>query len=307
MVACPSEELLGAVVDGRYTLTGLLGRGGFGAVFRAEDRDGPSCAIKLIPFVHWTERALAQREASLLEEHAHPGLVAFHRAGRFGPTARGFVYIAMELGAGSLDDRLRSHGVLHAGEIRALIFDLLDALDHLHARGVVHGDVKPGNLVRVAGRFKLCDLGSAMDTGSRADRDGFRSGTPEIAAPEVWDGEIGPPADLWSLGLLLHTAATGRSPFPMPSADPEPIARVVRTTEPRIDPALPEPFAAIVRGCLQRDQAARWTSAEVRAALEAVDLAPPAPPPRHRMKLPAMALAGCYKVAARAREIFTRW
>jgi serine/threonine protein kinase len=90
----------------------------------------------------------------------------------------------------------------------------------------------------------------------------------------VFEGEIGPAADLWSLGLLVHECAARRSPFRLPSSDPEAIARVLRETEPKLDPALGEPFATIVRGCLQRDPTARWTSAQVRSALAATDVAP---------------------------------
>src|SRR5208337_1529311 len=108
-------------------------------------------------------------------------------------------------------------GPLPIVEIRALVLDLLDALDHLHARGLVHGDVKPGNLIRVGDRWKLCDLGSSSAPGAAGGRETGRdprwSGTPEFMAPEAFDGEVGPPADLWSVGLLLHECATGTSPF----------------------------------------------------------------------------------------------
>jgi serine/threonine-protein kinase len=277
VVAHAPEELIGAVVDGRYTLRKVLVAGGFGAVFAAEDREGPRCAVKLVPFASFVERAMAQREAARLGDLAHPGLVALRGSGRFGPTARGYVYIAMELGERSLDARVREDGPLDAAELRALLLDLLDALEHLHARGVVHGDVKPGNVVRVGERYKLCDLGSAREIGGAPDRGAWRSGTPEVMAPEAFDGEAIAASDLWSLGLLVHECATGKQPFRVRGLDHEAIARVVRETEPSLDPALAEPFAAIVRGCLARDPSRRFTAADVRRALAAAPEDLPAP------------------------------
>lgn len=294
-VVIASQDLLGATIDGRFTLRGLVGQGGFGAVYRADERDGPPCALKLIPWRRAADRALAEREAARLAEHEGPGVVAFRGAGRFGTRAQSFVYIAMELGEISLEERLRS-GPLGPAEARALLADLLDALDDLHARGAAHGDLKPGNLVRAGGRWKVCDLGSV-----RAAADGpaaSSSGTPEISAPEAFDGEGGPAADLWSLGLVVHQALAGRAPFTFPSDDIAEIAAVVRTQDPRLDAAVPAPFAAVVRGCLVRDPARRFTTADVRAALAAPDA--PAPARRRNHRLPVVALLCGAVVAALA-------
>jgi serine/threonine-protein kinase len=294
-VVIASQDLLGATIDGRFTLRGLVGQGGFGAVYRADDRDGPPCALKLIPWRRAADRALAEREAARLAEHAGPGIVAFRGAGRFGTRAQSFVYIAMELGEISLEERLRQ-GPLSPAETRALVADLLDALDDLHARGAAHGDLKPANLVRSGGRWKVCDLGSV-----RAAADGpaaGSSGTPEISAPEAFDGEGGPAADLWSLGLVVHQAFARRSPFAFPSDDLAEIAVVVRTEEPRVASAVPAPFAALVRGCLVRDPARRFTTADVRRALAARDAPPPARRRFHR--LPVVALICCAVAGALA-------
>jgi eukaryotic-like serine/threonine-protein kinase len=276
------DSLLGALVDGRYTLQEEVGHGGFGKVFRADDFYGTPCALKLVPLAGASARMGAQREAARLEQNTHPGLVAFRGVGRFGHGTQGYVYIAMELGQESLHDRIHRVGPLPSADIKDLALALLDTLDHLHARGLVHADVKPGNLVRVGDRWKLCDLGaasppSAAPAGIRSgdpaeaerDRDPPWSGTPEFMAPEVFDGDIGPAADLWSLGLMIHECATGRSPFRVAGKDHEAIARRVRRTDPRIDRSLPGPLAAVVRGCLERDPAHRLTSREVRLLLAA--------------------------------------
>src|ERR1700691_4154188 len=127
-----AQNFRGALVGGRYTLAKRVGQGGFGVVYQAEDREAGRCAVKLIPFSRGTERVLAQREAAMLEQHPHPGLVGFHGTGRFGPTSTGFVYIAMELGEGSLYQRLHTRGPMPTAEIRDLALQVLDALDHLH-------------------------------------------------------------------------------------------------------------------------------------------------------------------------------
>lgn len=298
-------SLLGTLVDGRYVLGEQVGHGGFGKVFRAEDLYGGPCAVKLIPCTHWADRTLAQREAAWLEESAHPGLVAFRGAGRFGTWSPGFVYIAMELGAGSLHEHLQKSGPMSAAGTRDLVLGLLDALDHLHARGLVHGDVKPGNLVRVADRWKLCDLGSASAPGThgRTERDPRWSGTPEFMAPEVFDGEVGPAADLWSVGLLIHECATGKSPFPVLGAGHEAIERIVKETDPLLAPSLPAPLAAIVAGCLARDPARRSTAAQVREALATPISEPPPPTPRSWGRWVGVALVWGVTVAALVWEV----
>jgi serine/threonine protein kinase len=309
----PEERLIGTAVDGRYTLKKLLGRGGFGAVFEADDRYGPPCALKLIHCERLADRGDALREAALMEQHAHPGVVAFQESGRLGAGAGGHVYIAMELGEGSLHDRLYRRGPLPPDELRALLVDLLEALSHLHRRGVVHLDVKPGNLVRVGGRYKLCDFGAARTLGGRAARSARRSGTPEYMAPEVFELVEEPPADLWAVGMLVHECATGKLPFPVKDQEPEEIAHLVRETAPRIDPSLPAPFDAIVRGCLARDPARRWTVADVREALDRAPLAAPAPRRARRdtLQLAAVALVvvalallglACGEIARRPAE-----
>jgi serine/threonine protein kinase len=314
------EDLLGAVVDGRYTLRRQVGQGGFGLVFQAEDLYGTPCAIKLIPFAHWADRSLAQREAARLEELAHPGLIGFRGAGRFGPTAGGYVYIAMELGEGSLHERLSVGGPLPLGEVKALVLDLLDALDHLHARGIVHGDVKPGNLIRAGDKWKLCDLGSACAAVSMGDpqrvphpppgpaggretgRDPRWSGTPEFMAPEAFEGEVGPPADLWSVGLLVHECVTGKRPFAAEGAGHEAMARLVRETDPVLAAGLSAPLAMLIRACLERDPARRLTSAGLRQAL-AGDLGEVPRPARGRRGWVGAALIWGAAAAALAWEV----
>lgn len=278
MAAGPPERLLGTVVDGRYTLKRLLGRGGFGLVFQAEDLYGAPCAVKLIRCDTAAERGDALLEAALMRDHPHPGLVACHDVGRFGPTVGGFVFVAMELGEGSLYQRVHGDKPLAPAELRALVLDLLEALTHLHERGIVHLDVKPGNVIGFGGRYKLGDFGSARALGSRVQRSLRRSGTPEYMAPEAFDLQEGPPADLWGVGMLVHECATGELPFAVKGKDPEEIGRIVRETAPRVDPRLPAPFGAIVRGCLARDPARRWTAAEVREALLRAPLAVAARP-----------------------------
>lgn len=301
MVSDPPERLLGSIVDGRYTLTRVLGHGGFGSVFEAEDMYGTPCAVKLVPCERAEDRRDALREAALMREHAHDGIVALHDSGRFGPTARGFIYLAMELCGETLHDRLRDEGPLPPAEAVAVLLDVAGTLAHLHARGVVHGDVKPGNVIRAGRHYKLCDLGAARELKGPFGEAHRPSGTPEYMAPEAFAGEDGPAVDIWALGMVLHEAVTGKLPFAVKDQRDEVIARLVRETAPRLDPALPAPLAEIVRGCLSRDPALRWTAERVNLALVAAAQTPLAPPPRKAARPRAIrAFAGAMLLLALA-------
>src|SRR5262249_13105829 len=152
--------------------------------------------------------------------------------------------------------------------------------------------------VRAGGRWKLCDLGSARAV---AEREAVRAGTPEVTAPEAFDGAPCAAADMWSVGLLVHACATGKHAFEMPSDDPGEIAREGRERAPRVDPSLPAPLAAVVRGCLERDPARRFTSADVRALLVGAPLAEAAPSRSWRaLAIAAAALASLSTLATLA-------
>ncbi|MCZ7652208.1 MAG: serine/threonine protein kinase [Thermoanaerobaculia bacterium] len=213
----PRELPAGSVVAGRYRIGPLIGRGGFAHVYRARDEaEGAEVALKVLRADRFTAAALRrlEREAALAAGFDHPHLVRVLDAGRDGDLA----YLAMELVAGpTLRERLRE-GPPPVDEAVRLAGEILDGLAALHARGVLHRDVKPGNVLLGAdGRARLADLGLALPV----DRDETRAtstaaivGTLDYLSPEQALGEdLDARSDLYSVGLVLFEMLTGRLAF----------------------------------------------------------------------------------------------
>jgi hypothetical protein len=206
-------ERLRSALAPDYEVERELASGGMGMVFLGRDPalDRP-VAIKIIRPDLATASAAERflREARILASLSHPNVIPVHRAGE----SRGFSYYVMDyLAAETLADRL-VRGPLPAAEVLALGSDLLAALDASHRRGILHRDVKPANVFLVEGRAVLGDFGiakSAAHDGATLTLAGTAMGTPAYMAPEQAAGhELTPAADLYSAGLLLYEALTGR-------------------------------------------------------------------------------------------------
>ncbi|HTJ34198.1 MAG TPA: protein kinase [Dactylosporangium sp.] len=219
MLGCPfigqwaGSDLLKTLVD-RYRLDYAIGAGGLGIVWRARDlRRQCMVAIKEVRLpdaLADAERAAlgdrAAREAGAAAQLRHPGVVAVHEV----VLHEGHPWIVMDLVEGrSLDERVRSDGPLSPAGTAELGLALLEALRAAHAAGIVHGDVKPANvLIDADGNARLTDFALAATLG-----DGVPLGEPAYIAPERRrSGEGGPSADLFSLGATLAFAATGHDP-----------------------------------------------------------------------------------------------
>ncbi len=208
------QDRLGEALAPDYRLERELGRGGMGIVFLGRDvsLDRP-VAIKIIRPDRATAVAAERfiREARVLASLSHPNLIAVHRAGE----SRGFLYYVMDyLEAETLAQRL-ARGPLSAGEATTIARDVLSALEAVHGRGIVHRDVKPGNIFLVAGHAVIGDLGVAKAGGPGAPAltdEGKAMGSPGYMAPEQMAGrDVGPPADLYAAALVLYEALTGRA------------------------------------------------------------------------------------------------
>ncbi len=216
----------GRLLAGRYRTVAQLGRGGMGVVWRAVDEVlGREVAVKeLRTYTDTAGAELAdmqlrmQREARAAARVRHPGVIAVHDVTQI----EGRPLIVMELVDGpSLDDILRERGVLDPREAAALGADVLEALAAAHAVGVLHRDVKPGNILRDrSGRTVLTDFGIATmdDPGdgstSHLTRSGEIVGSLDFLAPERAQGQQpGPASDLWAVGATLYAAVEGASPF----------------------------------------------------------------------------------------------
>ncbi|MCO5168148.1 MAG: serine/threonine protein kinase [Planctomycetes bacterium] len=290
----PDADALQEDLTARFEFGPALGRGGFGAVHRARDRVGDrEVALKLLlePSPAALDRFL--REAAVAAALDHPGIVKVHAVGRY--AGRPAIVYALVEGGRSLADAART---LDARGRAALVRDAARAVGHAHARGVVHRDLKPDNvLVDPAGRARVADFGLASFEGAdRLTRTGGYVGTPTHMAPEQLaggDAARAPTVDVWSLGVVLYDVLTGRLPFEAPNLMA--LAGLIdagRFTAPRaIDATIPRALEAVCLRALQRDPARRYPDA--LALADALDEALGAgrPAGRRRAGLAAAALA----------------
>jgi serine/threonine protein kinase len=304
--AQPDVEL----VAGRYRLHSMIGRGGTGAVWRADDRRlGRPVAIKqILASEHRSmrSRARALREGQAVAKLRTPGVVQVYDVIDVGP----YVYLVMELvSAPSLSRLVRRNGPLDPADAAATGRAILATLDAIHRAGVVHRDIKPSNILIDGDRPRLTDFGIALfGDGPMLTAAGSVLGTPAYMSPEQANGRRpGPEADLYGLGATLYFAVEGRAPF---SDDGSwETAQAVRT-RPHRPPARLGPLGPIVEALLDKDPQQRPSSDQVGAALAAVagtseqpsrpattvatdDAATPAivtsPPPAPSSRLPATA------------------
>ncbi|UQA59996.1 protein kinase domain-containing protein [Polyangium aurulentum] len=207
---------IGAVLEGRFELEAIAGSGGMGTVFRARDRQtGGLVAVKIIAGDAGDVARFA-REARLLSELSHPGIVG-HVAD--GIAEDGHPYLAMEWLEGQDLSKRLARGGLTVRESVTLAMRVAEALGAAHARGIVHRDLKPSNVFLVDGdvaRPKLLDFGIAyLGAGTRVTQSGLLLGTPAYMAPEQARGarELDARADVFALGSVLFECLTGTPAF----------------------------------------------------------------------------------------------
>ncbi|MGI5424044.1 serine/threonine-protein kinase [Streptomyces sp. CA-179760] len=270
----------GRLLAGRYRVTGRLGRGGMGIVWKAVDEVlGREVAVKeLRTYTDVAGPELAalrlrmQREARAAARVRHPGVIAVHDIAE----VDGRPLIVMELVDGpSLDDVLRERGTLEPGEAAGIGAKVMDALSAAHRAGVLHRDVKPGNiLLDRSGRVVLTDFGIAtMDdpgdgSATHLTRSGELVGSLDYLAPERAQGASpGPASDIWALGATLYAAVEGASPFRRTSTFSTLTAIV---TEPLPEPVRAGPLAPVLQQLLDKRPETRPEAGQARELLQSV-------------------------------------
>lgn len=266
---------------GAFVIERPLASGGMSRVWAGRHAEqGLPVAIKVLTAER--ARSPAARAALLAEARAvaridHPGVVRLldigvvEATGGIMPIAPGSPYLVMERAEGTLADELPMPSVDAIEALRAV----LAALAAAHARGVVHRDVKPGNVLRLGGRLVLADFGVA-DRLAEAGATGAGAGTPSFMAPEQLDADRaaqGPWTDLYAVGCLAHMLLTGRPPFVGP--DVIAVADAHRYAPPPPLTGVTSAFAGWVDRLLAKDPARRYaTAADALAALDGLDRPP---------------------------------
>lgn len=279
----------GTVVDHRYEVMRVLGRGGFATVYLARDRElARDVALKVLhaDLLDSTALARLRREAAVAREVSEKSLVHIYDFGRDG----GIAYLAMEFVEGeTLAQSIDRAGPLAIEPVVSIARSVLLALQALHHAGIVHRDVKPSNiLLPVSGSAKLGDLGlihrieSGETVATEADT---VLGTIEYLSPEQLRGDDATPkSDLYCLGVVLYEALTGQLPFPSGDSVATALSRL--SSKPReltkTQPGVPPWLARIVHKLLERDPRKRYPNPA--AALRDLEERPQ-PLFRHRPRL----------------------
>ncbi|MFE7174107.1 protein kinase [Streptomyces sp. NPDC057616] len=270
----------GRLLAGRYRVVAQLGRGGMGVVWRAVDEVlGREVAVKELRTYTDADgpeladlRLRMQREARAAARVRHPGVVAVHDVAE----VDGRPLIVMELVDGpSLDDVLRERGTLDVREAAGIGAKVMDALAAAHRAGVLHRDVKPGNiLLERSGRVVLTDFGIAtMDdpgdgSATHLTRSGEIVGSLDYLAPERAQGaDPGPSSDVWALGATLYAAVEGSSPFRRTSTYST-LAAIV--TEPLPEPHRAGALGPVLQRLLDKRPDTRPEAEQARELLQAV-------------------------------------
>jgi serine/threonine protein kinase len=261
------------VIADRYALIAPLGRGGMGVVWRAQDAVlGREVAIKEVVFPaampeqeRRPARARVMREARAAARLNHPAAVTLYDVVQ----DQGVTFIVMELvNAPTLADLVREGGPLPVERVAGIGVQVAGALEAAHQAGIVHRDVKPGNvMVGERGTAKLADFGIASVQGDpQLTSTGLVIGSPAYMAPEQARGEAsGPPADFWALGATLFYAVEGQPPFDCGTSIAT-LAAVVN--DPPRRPERAGPLTPLLTALLDKDPTSRPTGPKVRAWLD---------------------------------------
>ena len=271
----------GRIIAHRYRLLRMIGQGGMAVVYEAQDMNlSRRVAIKLLRPDYSHDGAFVKRfqqEAMTVARLNNPNIVRVYDYGEY----NGSSYIVMELVEGlSLEQILEERGPLPINDAIRYMIEVCNAVEAAHHAGLVHRDLKPGNILLDAdGHVKVVDFGIARAAGgSQMTTTGTTIGTAAYFSPEQAQGlEIGPASDIYALGVVLYELLTGRLPFEHENPITLALMHVRdQPPSPRLyNPRIPRSLESIILRCLSKDPAKRFPSvAALRDALLAYSSAP---------------------------------
>jgi serine/threonine protein kinase len=276
-----------------YRVLNVLGAGGMGIVFEAEDTHlqrhvALKCMRPALVTPSNRERFLQEARATAAIEHDH--IVTIYQVSE----DNGVPFLAMKLLQGqSLEDKLKEEGGwLPLSEVLRIGRETAEALDAAHAKGLIHRDIKPANiwLEGERGRVKIVDFGlaRAAESDTNLTQEGLVMGTPAYMSPEQADDKpLDHRSDLFSLGCVLYRAVTGQLPFKGKDSMAIMMALATKSPEPphSIDPMVPVTLSDLIMELLAKDPDDRPRSAhELKEALEAIERQPAVRPPNLRRR-----------------------
>jgi len=236
----------GQTADGRYPLEQYLGGSDQAGVFltRLQDKPNSKAAIKLVPASPDADALLADWRRSA--ELSHPHLVRIFESGRCWLSGKELLYVVSEYADENLAQVIPQRA-LTSEEADAMLRPAIQALAYLHDRGLVHGHIQPSNVMAVNDQLKLSSDGIRAAGSARQGSEATAYDAPEAAA-----GQLSPAADIWSLGVMLVEALSRRMPAGKVGSEV----------------GMQPPYAEIVRHCLTKNPATRWSARDIAATIQ---------------------------------------
>ena len=259
--------MAGKVLGGRYTVQDRIGTGGMAIVYRGLDEVlGRTVAIKTMLPQYATDPSFAARfkqEAQAAAALNSSYIVQVYDWGKDGDT----YYIVMEYLRGTdLKSGIRKHGALDCKKVAQIGSQIAQALSVAHRHEIIHRDIKPQNIMVLRdGNVKVMDFGIARAKNSHLTTDNSVLGTAHYVSPEQTQGkELGPTTDIYSLGIVMYEAATGKVPFEGDDAISVALKQVNEQPMPpsQINPNVDPSLESIILKCMQKDPAARFQTAD---------------------------------------------
>jgi TonB family protein len=261
------KDCEGEVIDGKFPLLQHLGGSDHSVVFLTQrgKNGGDKAAIKFVP----AEPANAEIQLSRWKQAAqifHANLIRLFESGRCHLAGMDLLYVVMEYAPENLAQFLPERA-LSPAEMRDMLEPLLETLTHLQGKGLVHGRIRPGNILAIEDQLKL-----SSDSLARLGEPQILFGKPDAYTAPEGSGAGSPAGDVWSLGVMLVESLTQHVPERKEQEDP------------KVPDSVPQPFLDIVRHSLRRDSQYRWTVAEISTTLN-----PPPIQPASTVSVPAAA------------------